>query len=159
MLILDCEKARKIEKGKYYAKQLIEYISSNKEAVKEIEKIDLILRDSYDMLARNGDFEAFMISMEWNRPIEKQFYLPRRRVLREHGFIQGIQDLLDRKLQMLILEAPPGIGKSVMGEFAFAYQYILNPERRSLMSGHSNMLAIRFLSRHSRLFHKSGIQI
>lgn len=31
-----------------------------------------------------------------------------------------------------------------MGEFAFAYQYVLNPERKSLMSGHSNMLAIGF---------------
>lgn len=115
MLIQDCEKANKIEKGKYYANKLIEYISSNKEKVKDIDKIELILRDSYDMLARHGDFEAFMIAMEWNRPIEKQFYLPRRRVLKEHGFIQGIQDLLDRKLQMLILEAPPGIRKECNG--------------------------------------------
>ena len=144
MLVIDCEKVGKIEKGKYYARKLIEYVSENKEKTSHIEQISGILLSCYDMLARHGDFEAFMIAMEWNRPIERQFYLPRRRVLKHHGFIQGIQDLLDRKIQMLILEAPPGIGKSVMGEFAFAYQYVLNPERKSLMSGHSNMLAIGF---------------
>lgn len=50
-----------------------------------------------------------MIAMEWNRPIESQFYLPRRRVLKKHGFVQGIQDLLDRKIKTLVIEAPPGI--------------------------------------------------
>lgn len=52
-----------------------------------------------------------MIAMEWNRPIESQFYLPRRRVLKKHGFVQGIQDLLDRKIKTLVIEAPPGIRK------------------------------------------------
>ena len=89
MLVIDCEKVGKIEKGKYYARKLIEYVSENKEKTSHIEQISGILLSCYDMLARHGDFEAFMIAMEWNRPIERQFYLPRRRVLKHHGFIQG----------------------------------------------------------------------
>lgn len=111
---------------------------------KEKVNVNDYLRNAYDSLARNGDFEAFMIAMEWNRPIQNQFYIPRRRVLRKHGFIQGIQDLLDRKIKMLVIEAPPGIGKSVMGEFAFAYQYIMNPLSKSLMGGNANMLVTGF---------------
>lgn len=111
---------------------------------KEQADIELCLRNAYDTLARHGDFESFMIAMEWNRDIRKQFYLPRRRVLRKHGFIQGIQDLLDRKIKMLVIEAPPGIGKSVMGEFAFVYQYVMNPLTKSLMGGCTNMLVTGF---------------
>ena len=33
MLVIDCEKVGKIEKGKYYANKLIEYISENIKAI------------------------------------------------------------------------------------------------------------------------------
>ena len=41
------------------------------------ELINNIWVKSYDTKARNGHFESFCIAMEWNRPIHKQFYLPR----------------------------------------------------------------------------------
>ena len=46
--------------------------------------------DCYDTLARCGDFESFLIAIEWNRPIEKQFYLPRRKILKKFGKEQKI---------------------------------------------------------------------
>lgn len=143
MLRKDYEDIKRIEKAKNTSYKIIEIIDSTK-SIEDKTKATEYMRNAYDTLARNGDFEAFMIAMEWNRPIENQFYLPRRRVLRKHGFIQGIQDLLDRKIKMLVIEAPPGIGKSVMGEFAFCYQYVMNPLRKSLMGGNANMLVTGF---------------
>lgn len=143
MLRKDCEDIKRIERAKEVSREIIDIIENDKN-IEKIDKINIILRNAYDTLARNGDFEAFMIAMEWNRDIDKQFYLPRRRVLKHHKFIQGIQDLLDRKIKMLVIEAPPGIGKSVMGEFAFCYQYIMHPNRKSLMGGNANMLVTGF---------------
>ncbi len=143
MLRDDYENVKDIKKAKITSKKIIKLIENEKN-IEDKEKTNIFARNSYDTLARNGDFEAFMIAMEWNRPIQQQFYLPRRRVLREHNFIQSIQDLLDRKIKMLVLEAPPGIGKSVMGEFAFAYQYIMHPNTKSLMGGNANMLVTGF---------------
>lgn len=68
---------------------------------------------AYDTKARQGDFESFCIAMEWNRPINKQFYLPRARLLKKHGVIQGVQDLIDDKLDLLVLNLPPRIGKNL----------------------------------------------
>ena len=62
-----------------------------------------ILLASYDSRARCGDFRAYCIALEWNRPIERQFYLPRRRILEKHGLIQAFQDLSDDKLDFLCL--------------------------------------------------------
>ena len=143
MLRKDYEDVKNSENAVKTAENIIKLIEIDK-IIEIEEEINNILRNSYDTLARNGNFEAFMIAMEWNRPINNQFYLPRRRVLKKHGFIQGIQDLLDRKIKMLVIEAPPGIGKSVMGEFAFCYQYVMNPHRKSLMGGNANMLVTGF---------------
>ena len=111
LLRKDYESINNRERAKEISREIIEYIERNKKEI-EGEETGEYMRNAYDTLARNGDFEAFMIAMEWNRPIKSQFYLPRRRVLKKHGFIQGIQDLLDRKIKMLVIEAPPGIGKA-----------------------------------------------
>lgn len=86
-----------------------EIVETHIKELSEEEKKELnnIMKNAYDTLARLGDFEAFMIAMEWDRPIKNQFYLPRRRVLKKHGFIQAIQRLIDREKKMLVIEAPP----------------------------------------------------
>lgn len=73
---------------------------------------DLLLK-AYDTRARCGDFESFCIALEWKRPIEKQFYIPRMRLLKKHGLIQGFQDLQDDLLDLLVLNLPPRIGKQL----------------------------------------------
>ena len=145
LLRSDYESLKMTEKAKDISRQIINLSAKDFNLNDEQrQQLNDFKRNAYDTLARNGDFESFMIAMEWNRPIKSQFYLPRRRVLKKHGFIQSIQDLLDRKIKMLVLEAPPGIGKSVMGEFAFCYQYVMNPDRKSLMGGNANMLVTGF---------------
>lgn len=67
----------------------------------------------YDTRARLGDFRAYCIALEWNRPIEKQFFLPRRRILEKHGLIQGMQDVADDKLDFLFVSQSPRTGKAL----------------------------------------------
>lgn len=77
------------------------------------EDISNILLATYDTKARMGDFRAYCIALEWNRPIEKQFFIPRRRILEKHGLIQAMQDMADDKLDFLFVSLPPRIGKLV----------------------------------------------
>lgn len=102
------------------------------------------LRTCYDVLARSGDFEAFMIAMEWNRPLEKKFYLPRRRVFKKHGVIDAFQAFCDDKLDLLVLNTPPRVGKSTLGMFLISFRAGLYPEQSILGSGHSTSLMNSF---------------
>ena len=103
-----------------------------------------IIKNCYDTLARHGDFEAFMIAMEWNRPLEKQFYLPRARVFKKLGVVEAIQDLVDDKLDLLVINCPPRIGKTTLGMFLIVFMAGLHPERSILASGHSTALTQSF---------------
>lgn len=98
----------------------------------------------YDILARCGDFEAYMISMEWNRPLNKKFYIPRARVFKKLGVIEAIQDLVDDKLDLLVLNCPPRVGKSTLGMFLISFMAGLHPERSVLATGHSTSLTQSF---------------
>ena len=101
------------------------------------EKVNRMWVTSYDTKARNGDFESFCIAMEWNRPIHKQFYLPRARLLKKHGVVQGIQDLIDDKLDLLVLNLPPRIGKTSVGLFLQLLLRGMSPDESILAAGHS----------------------
>jgi len=100
-----------------YADLVIDLLSHNKIVYNDNREMRKKINDmwvrSYDTKARQGDFEAFCIALEWNRPIHKQFYLPRAKLLKKHGVIQGIQDLIDDKLDLLVLNLPPRIGKAL----------------------------------------------
>ena len=106
--------------------------------------IDLMLRATYDTRARLGDFRAYCIALEWNRPIEKQFFLPRKRILEKHGLIQAMQDMADDKLDFLFISLPPRIGKSTLGIFFLTFMAGRFPERSILGNGHSNSLTQAF---------------
>ena len=101
---------------------------------------------AYDTKARQGDFESFCIAMEWNRPINKQFYLPRARLLKKHGFVQAIQDLIDDKLDLLVLNAPPRVAKSTIGLFLQVLLGSISPDESILGAGHSVSLVQSFYS-------------
>ena len=98
----------------------------------------------YDILGRLGDFEAYMIAMEWNRALDKKFYLPRARVFKKLGVIEAIQDLVDDKLDLLVINCPPRIGKTTLGMFLITFMAGLHPEQSVLASGHSTALVNSF---------------
>lgn len=109
-LVGDKENADRVAKDIIYkiGKKLVPYKNGG-----ELTKLRKCLVHAYDTRARCGDFESFCIALEWKRPIEKQFYIPRMKLMRKHGVTQGIQDLIDDKLDLLVLNLPPRIGKLI----------------------------------------------
>lgn len=58
------------------------------------------------------DFDSYMVFLEHKREAEAQFYLPRRPILKgKLGIVQGFQDILDDKLDILTVSVPCGCGK------------------------------------------------
>lgn len=146
----DYESVNDIDKACSYASMIIDLLQHNKIVYKDNnetrEQINKMWVTSYDTKARNGDFESFCIALEWNRPIHKQFYLPRAKLLKKHGVIQGIQDLIDDKLDLLVLNLPPRIGKSTVGLFLQVLLGGMCPDESILGSGHSVSLIQSFYS-------------
>lgn len=116
-------------------------ITSDSKKYKDAGKI---LLSVYDTKARLGDFRSYCIAMEWKRPIEKQFFLPRRRILEKHGLVQAMQDMADDKLDFLFISAPPRSAKSTTGLFFLSFMAGLYPERSILGNGHSTALTQSF---------------
>ena len=146
----DYETIGDLDKACYYADIIISLLQHQKVNYPNNhdtrDKINTMWVTSYDTKARNGDFESFCIAMEWNRPIHKQFYLPRARLLKKHGVVQGIQDLIDDKLDLLVLNLPPRIGKTTVGLFLQVLLGGMCPDESILGAGHSVGLIQSFYS-------------
>ena len=110
----------------------------------DINVTDEQLRGCYDVLARSGDFESYCIALEWNRPLEKKFYIPRAKVLKKNGVMDAFQDLQDDKLDLLVLNMPPRVGKSTLSLFFLTFRAGLYPEQAILGNGHSTSLTQSF---------------
>ena len=94
-----------------------------------------LYRLSYDMGAR-VKFDDFMLALEWNRPVEQQFWQPRRSKLMM--VCEALQDLADDKLDELVLNMPPRVGKSTIVMF-FVIWWILNhPEEANLYGSYGD---------------------
>lgn len=75
----------------------------------DIQEIYALLKQSYLYRARDN-FSDYMFYIEWNRPAERRFYQPRMHYLRP--MVQGYQDILDGKLDLLTISQPKRTGKS-----------------------------------------------
>ena len=137
-----------LKKAYEYASAIIFLLANNKivynHTIDNMDKIRDIWVRAYDTKARQGHFESFCIAMEWNRPIHKQFYLPRARLLKKHGVVQGVQDLIDDKLDLLVLNCPPRVGKSTVGLFLQILLGGMFPDESILGAGHSVSLVQSF---------------
>lgn len=146
----DYESIGELDKACHYADIVIDLLQYNKVIYNDNQetrdKVNKMWVTSYDTKARSGDFEAFCIALEWNRPIHKQFYLPRARLLKKHGVIQGVQDLIDDKLDLLVLNLPPRIGKTTIGLFLQVLLGGMCPDESILGAGHSVGLIQSFYS-------------
>ena len=90
------------------------WIRSEARKLRTADMLELV-KKTYIFGARHCMFEDYMIALEWNREPEKRFYLPRRESLKEA--VDGIQDLLDDRLDLLTISMPPGSGKSTLEIF------------------------------------------
>ena len=145
----DYEVIGDIDSANEIAKDIIYKVNNNLIETKNVNEKrilgDLLLK-AYDTRARCGDFESFCIALEWKRPVEKQFYIPRMRLLKKHGLIQGFQDLQDDLLDLLVLNLPPRIGKSTLSLFFIVFRAGLYPQLSILGNGHSTSLTQSFYS-------------
>lgn len=145
---VDCESISDFDKACKYATIIIDLLQRNVIKCDDTPKNQDVVNDiwvtAYDTKARQGDFESFCIAMEWNRPINNQFYLPRAKLLKKHGVIQGVQDLIDDKLDLLVLNLPPRIGKSTIGLFLQVLLGSMNPRGSIIGVGHSARLIESF---------------
>lgn len=87
-------------------------------------------------------FDDYMLYIEKNRSPEKQFYLPRRKILKT--VVDDLQDLEDGKLDFYGLSMPPRVGKSTICIFFLSWVMGKRPNSHNAMSGHSGILADGF---------------
>jgi len=69
------------------------------------------------LMARNRDFDSYLLYLEKNRLQRERFYLPKRKQFIKHGIIPALQDMLDDKLDILTISAVPGSQKTTCEKF------------------------------------------
>ena len=87
--------------------------------------------------ARNRRVDSYFEYLERYRDPADKFYQPRKQLLKKHGIIQGLQDLVDDKIDILSMSLPPGIGKTTCGEYFLSGFMGWFPELCNLFSSHS----------------------
>lgn len=94
------------------------------------------------LAAQCGDFEAFMLYIEKDRPFESKFYLPRSKALKP--IADALQQLLDDELDELFLSQPARTGKTGIIKMFTVYAMALYPELTNLYCAYSGPVAGRF---------------
>lgn len=127
------------ELGVKYLKRLSE--SCEKDIPLILDKPDIAektmeLHKQVLLAAAPHDFDSYILYMEWNREPQKQFYRPRRRVLKQ--LAEEMQRLADGKLDLLAISLPPGVGKSTLAIFYLTWIAGKFPDEPSLTGSHSN---------------------
>ena len=82
------------------------------------------------------DFDCFCRFIEWDREPEKRFYMPRRKQLLP--LARALQRLEERKISLLCISMPPGVGKTTLAEFFLTWTGGRHPELPSIVGSHSN---------------------
>ena len=93
-------------------------------------------------IAAPHSFHCYLLALEWNRPPERKFYPPRRKVLKT--LVDDLQDLADKKLDFLGISLPPRVGKSTLCIFFMTWVMGRSPDSANVMSGHSDKLTDGF---------------
>lgn len=99
-----------------------------------------IVESYYEILlqeARAMNFDSYCLYLEKNRPYKQRFYYTRRKCFIKHGFIQGFQDILDDKLDILMISMPPSVGKTTLEKFFHSAICGWFPREANLFYSHS----------------------
>ena len=98
----------------------------------------------YDLLWLEAKerFESFMLYLEKRRPVEERFYQPRIIPLRRVA--NGIQDLVDDKLDELFVNCPSRVGKTQIVKLGFVWYGSKFPEKSNLYTAYSDKITEGF---------------
>ena len=99
-----------------------------------------VVEDYWQILlfeARNMVLDSYFLYLERYRDPEDRFYQPRRKKLIKHGYVKGLQDLVDDKLDILSISSVPGSGKTTLGEMFISGYMGWFPDLCNLFSSHS----------------------
>lgn len=94
-----------------------------------------LLKASYILSAKEY-FDDYCIALEWNREVQKKFYLPRRSKLLQ--IVKLLQKLEDDELDLLCISTPPGVGKTTLAIFYLTWVAGKHPELSILGGSHNN---------------------
>lgn len=124
----------------------LKFISANAlsktKDLNHIQRFYEIQRKCLIFSAKRGDFDSFLQAVEWNRPIDKKFYLPRRRYLKQ--VVDGYQAVVDKKIRLLLVSLVKRGGKSQL-EINFVNMLSgMFPNKSTLMEGTGDDLVKSF---------------
>ena len=124
------------DKAHEYSHLLREYITAS-EPMDDADgdRMVRVYRDSL-LFDAPWDFDCFCRYIEWDREEDKKFYLPRRKQLLP--LAKALQRLEERKIHLLCISMPPGVGKTTMAEFFLAWTGGRHPELPNIAGSHSN---------------------
>ena len=100
------------------------------------------------------DFDAAIRYAEWDREPKKKFYMPRRKQLLP--VVQAMQRLSERKIRILGVMAPPGVGKTTIELMFMVMEGLKNPDLSILMGSHSNSFLRGAYEEVGRMLDKKG---
>lgn len=93
------------------------------------------------LLARNRDFDSYLLYLEKNRIEKDRLYLPKRKQFLKVGIIDSLQDMIDDKLDILTISMPPGVGKTSLSKFFISAVIGWFPTEFNLFWSHSADIA------------------
>lgn len=99
-------------------------------------------------------FHLCLLAVEWDRDPDKKFYPPRKMVLRD--VVQALQELEERKLDLLAVSMPPGSGKTTLAIFYLTWIAGRHPEEPTLTGSHSNSFVRGVYDECLRIFDNNG---
>lgn len=153
-----CREAMKtdIPLGVKWLKILSEDISAHMRSCQNEETLRTLfaLHKRVLLAAAPHDFDSYLLYVEWNRDPDKKFYPPRRKVLKQ--VVDALQELADRKIELLTISLPPGTGKTTLAIFYLTWISGRNPNEPKLSGSHSNAFIRGVYDECLRILDKNG---
>ena len=111
--------------------------SASARLIRDFGDEDMLLLNKRTLLFDSPhNFDCAFRYAEWNRPVSKRFYEPRRKQLKRAA--DAMQRLEERKIHRLLLMCPPGIGKSTLAIGFMVWSGMRNYDLSILGVSHNN---------------------
>lgn len=100
------------------------------------------IEDRALLIGARLNFILYMLALEKNRPIDKRFYIPRAKKLKE--IVDSFCLLDNKELNEILLSQPPRTGKTCLSAYFMTYRMGIDPEKANLYVTNSSMVSGTF---------------